>query len=504
MRFEIRRLHDEFHNTSIYVTHDQVEAMTMADRIVVMNAGRIEQIGTPEDVYDRPNSAFVARFIGASNVLDVTHVVGTRRWRSAAIALDMGQGDFAGPGAPMSFCVKMHDIELLAGDGHRRANTVPGVVRGHAYLGSHRDYVVDVGQEVLIAAPPALAVAAGLESQRAVRAGAVPRACPDDKDEHRMRMRRRWNLRHRSIAASCCSPARSHRPPLAQETTPAMIAAAEKEGKVVWYTSVDVKVAETIAKAFRAEYPKIQIEVERSGSERVFQRINQEYQSDIKNVDVVNSSDASHFLFWKQQKWLAPHTPPDVQRFAAQYKDPEGYYAVWRATLSVMAYNTNLVPAKEAPTGYLDLLDPKWKGKLVKAHPSYSGTSLTGTYALTKALGWDYLEKLSKQGVQQLQSTTAPPKSIASGERAVMVDGNEYNMFIEIDAKSPVEIIYAKEGTPFVTSPTAIFADAPHPNAARVFQNFLYTAEDAAGARRRGRRALGASGREGAARAARR
>jgi iron(III) transport system substrate-binding protein len=266
-------------------------------------------------------------------------------------------------------------------------------------------------------------------------------------------------------------------PAIAQETTPAMVAAAEKEGKVVWYTAVDVKVAENIAKMFREQYPKIQLDVERAGSERVFQRINQEYQSDIKNVDVVNSSDASHFLFWKQQKLLASHTPPDVRKFAAQYKDPEGYYAVWRATLSPIAYNTNLVKEAEAPKGYQDLLDPRWKGKLVKAHPSYSGTSLTGTYALTKALGWDYLEKLSKNGVQQLQSTTAPPKSIASGERAVMVDGNEYNMFIEIDNKSPVKIVYAKEGTPFVTSPTAIFAAAPHPNAARVLQNFLYTAK---------------------------
>ncbi len=263
----------------------------------------------------------------------------------------------------------------------------------------------------------------------------------------------------------------------AQETTPAMVAAAAKEGKVVWYTSVDVKVAEVIAKAFRAEYPGIDIDVERSGSERVFQRINQEYGSNIKNVDVVNSSDASHFIFWKQKKWLATHVPPDVKRFPAQFKDPDGYYAAWRATLSVMGYNTNLVDAKDAPAGYADLLDPKWKGKLVKSHPGYSGTSLTGTYAITKVLGWDYLEKLSKQGVQQLQSTTATPKSIASGERAVMVDGNEYNMFIEIDAKSPVKIIYPKEGTPFVTSPTAIFADAPHPNAARVFQNFLYTAK---------------------------
>src|SRR5256885_7818442 len=263
----------------------------------------------------------------------------------------------------------------------------------------------------------------------------------------------------------------------AQETTPTMVAAAAKEGKVVWYTSVDVKVAEAVAKAFRAQYPTIDVDVERAGSERVFQRINQEYASAIHNVDVVNSSDASHFIYWKQQKWLAPHTPPDVMRFPAQFKDPEGYFATWRATLSVMGYNTKLVDAKDAPTGYVDLLDPKWKGKLVKSHPGYSGTSLTGTYALVKALGWDYFEKLSKQGVQQLQSTTAPPKTIASGERAVMVDGNEYNMFIEIDAKSPVKIVYAKEGTPFVASPTAIFANAPHPNAARVLQNFLYPAK---------------------------
>ena len=263
----------------------------------------------------------------------------------------------------------------------------------------------------------------------------------------------------------------------AQETTPAIAAAAEKEGKVVWYTAVDVKVAEAVAKVFRAEYPKIDLDVERSGSERVFQRITQEFGSNIHNVDVVNSSDASHFLLWKQQNLLATHVPPDVQRFAAQYKDPDGYYAVWRASLSVMGYNTNLVKADEAPKGYADLLDPKWKGKLVKSHPGYSGTSLTGTYALEKLLGWDYFAKLAKQGVLQLQSTTAPPKSIASGERAVMVDGNEYNMFIEIQAKSPVAIIYAKEGTPFVTSPTAIFASAPHPNGARVLQNFLYTAK---------------------------
>jgi iron(III) transport system ATP-binding protein len=161
LRLEIRRLHDEFHNTSIYVTHDQLEAMTMADRIVVMNAGRIEQIGTPQDVYDRPNSRFVARFIGGSNVIDAKHVAGNEV-SVAGHSLHVGEGEFSGPGRDMGICVKMHDVEILV-DGAAAGgnNLLPGVVRSHAYLGSHRDYVVDVGQDLLVSAPAALEIAPG-------------------------------------------------------------------------------------------------------------------------------------------------------------------------------------------------------------------------------------------------------------------------------------------------------------------------------------------------------
>src|SRR5216683_5636645 len=69
MRFEVRRLHDAYRYTTVYVTHDQSEAMTTADLIAVMNAGKIEQSGSPEDIYERPRSEFVARFIGSSNVI---------------------------------------------------------------------------------------------------------------------------------------------------------------------------------------------------------------------------------------------------------------------------------------------------------------------------------------------------------------------------------------------------------------------------------------------------
>ena len=162
MRFEIRRLHQEFRYTSVYVTHDQVEAMTMADRIVVMDAGRIEQIGTPKEVYDAPNSAFVARVIGASNVLKARHL-GARSVELSGHALEIGSGDFTGTGTDMAICVKTHDLELLPTlpTSDSSNNVLPGVVRSQAYLGSHRDYIVDVGQEVQIGAPADMDLAPG-------------------------------------------------------------------------------------------------------------------------------------------------------------------------------------------------------------------------------------------------------------------------------------------------------------------------------------------------------
>jgi iron(III) transport system ATP-binding protein len=161
MRGEIKALHQRLKTTTVYVTHDQVEAMTMADRIVVMNAGRIEQIGSPDEVYERPNSAFVARFIGGSNVVKVRHVA-DRVVSLSGHALEIGEGEFAGAGQEMNICVKTHDLELLPSASPSSSNNVvPGVIRSQAYLGSHRDYIVDVGQEVLIAAPSELQLPTG-------------------------------------------------------------------------------------------------------------------------------------------------------------------------------------------------------------------------------------------------------------------------------------------------------------------------------------------------------
>jgi iron(III) transport system substrate-binding protein len=228
-----------------------------------------------------------------------------------------------------------------------------------------------------------------------------------------------------AIAATLWATAAGAQAPAPYETTPQLVAAAVKEGKVVWYTTTDVKVAEGLARLFESKYPGIKVQVERSGAERNFQRINQEYGSKIYNADVIESSDAVHFVAFKRNGWLQAAVPSDVARFwPKEYKDPDGQFAAYRAHLSVIAYNTKLVRKEDAPKSHADLLDPKWDSKLVKGHPGYSGTIMTDTQALSQALGWGYFEKLGKQHVMQVQSSTEPPKKLAQGERPVMADGN--------------------------------------------------------------------------------
>ena len=266
--------------------------------------------------------------------------------------------------------------------------------------------------------------------------------------------------------------------PAAEAVTPALIEAAKKEGKLAFYTAMDLPVAEKFAKAFEAKYPGVAVRVERSGAERVFQRIAQEQASNIRAVDVVNTADAAHLIVWKRSGWLDAYVPEDVARhFPAEHRDPDGTSALTRVWLSSLGYNTNLVKPEDAPKSFADLLDPKWSGKMVKAHPAYSGTIMTATFQIARDLGWGYLERLAKQKIMQVQSSTDPPKKLALGERAVMADGNDYNLIQLKERGQPVEVVYPSEGTPFVTGPTAIFKSAPSPNAARLFQSYLHSRE---------------------------
>jgi iron(III) transport system ATP-binding protein len=163
MRFEIRRLHDEYRYTTVYVTHDQSEAMTTADLIAVMNGGRIDQLGTPEDIYARPQSEFVARFIGASNVLKGTARDENHMSFAGATLRVIGAKLAAGKSAAVA--IRQHDIQLATQAPASGGNTIQATVTRQVYLGASRDYVVETadGCSLRVVTPTDVAVEKGRE-----------------------------------------------------------------------------------------------------------------------------------------------------------------------------------------------------------------------------------------------------------------------------------------------------------------------------------------------------
>jgi iron(III) transport system ATP-binding protein len=159
MRFEIRRLHDEMRITSVYVTHDQAEAMVTSDRIAVLHDGRLEQIGTPEEIYEHPRTEFVASFIGRTNCLGGV-VAGDGRVDCAGLALRVSPN--GGPrtaGTAVAVSIRPQSIEIEGHDtppprargGAGDVNVVVGRVLRSVYLGEARDYQVGVaGSEVVL------------------------------------------------------------------------------------------------------------------------------------------------------------------------------------------------------------------------------------------------------------------------------------------------------------------------------------------------------------------
>jgi iron(III) transport system ATP-binding protein len=161
MRFEVRRLHDEYRYTTVYVTHDQAEAMTTADIIAVMNAGRIEQAGPPEEIYYRPRSEFVARFIGSSNIvrgrnLDAAHI------DFAGVALGCSGATLV-PGHETAVSIRQHDIRISATPLGSTENVLPATVVRQVFLGGSRDYMIEVagGTQLRVVAPPEQSLAPG-------------------------------------------------------------------------------------------------------------------------------------------------------------------------------------------------------------------------------------------------------------------------------------------------------------------------------------------------------
>jgi iron(III) transport system ATP-binding protein len=184
MRFEIRRLHEAFAITTLYVTHDQAEAMVISDRIAVLERGRVAQVGTADTLFDAPRTRFVAEFIGKTNVVDGT--------AASADTLERGgmrlrvAGTSLRPGRPATVSIRPHLITLHdpagSSPGAGGGNRLAGVVRRAAFLGDAVEYEVELqGSDLVlrVAAPVSPRLAPGA----AVALGIDPAACVPLADE---------------------------------------------------------------------------------------------------------------------------------------------------------------------------------------------------------------------------------------------------------------------------------------------------------------------------------
>jgi ABC-type Fe3+/spermidine/putrescine transport system ATPase subunit len=157
MRVEIKELQRRLGFTAVYVTHDQAEAMAIADRIAIMEKGRLLQVGTPRDIYERPANSFVAGFMGTTNLLrgQVASKQGSGALvrTPAGVEVQVAQADGVAPGESVWVSIRPEALEIRAGAAG--ANAWPATIRLATYIGESIIYRAELGgQAVELHAPP--------------------------------------------------------------------------------------------------------------------------------------------------------------------------------------------------------------------------------------------------------------------------------------------------------------------------------------------------------------
>jgi len=181
MRFEIRRLHEEFKITTVYVTHDQGEAMATSDRIAVLDRGRLVQVGTPHELFERPKTKFVAEFVGKANILAGRYDGDGYLQLADGLKIRVVSAAERSTSGEVSVCLRPHNITLVADEGEARQlsergyNLFSGVVRRSIYFGDAVDYTIELPSQtsLRVIAPPSQRFQAG----QSIHAAAHPDHC---------------------------------------------------------------------------------------------------------------------------------------------------------------------------------------------------------------------------------------------------------------------------------------------------------------------------------------
>lgn len=259
---------------------------------------------------------------------------------------------------------------------------------------------------------------------------------------------------------------------LRAETAAAVLDKAKAEGKVVWYVSVDLPVAQAVARGFEKKYPSLKVEIFRNSSESQLTRVlaeftNKRYIPDVISMNVMNT----HLV--KSKGVLAKYFSPEAKAYAEGFKDPEGYWVSDHFNGYVVAYNTKMIAPADAPKTWDDLLSPRFRGKIM-----FDSTKAQWFIAqldrMGQEKGMEYMRKLAAQKTIPRRGLTQIVQLMAAGEAPVSLFSNLAR--VEEMRKKGAPVV-AAQVQPMIGSVdcSAIAAQAPRPNAAKVFIDYILT-----------------------------
>jgi iron(III) transport system substrate-binding protein len=260
----------------------------------------------------------------------------------------------------------------------------------------------------------------------------------------------------------------------------ALVAAAKKEGEVVWYsTQIISQLVRPVTAAFEKKYPGIKVVATRANATEVAVKILNESKAGRVQSDIFDGTTTVVPL--KKEGYVLKWLPDPAKDYAADMKDPEGYWVANNIFIITPGYNTSLVPPGTEPKTYQDLLDPKWKGKMVwNGFPTSSGMGgFVGTVLaeMGEEKGKAYLRQLAKQNIAPVRGSAREVlDQVIAGEYPIALQIFNHHAVISAKKGAPVDWIKMEPATGTL-SVLAIHKSAPHPNAAKLLSDFIISKE---------------------------
>jgi iron(III) transport system substrate-binding protein len=255
-----------------------------------------------------------------------------------------------------------------------------------------------------------------------------------------------------------------------------VIEAAKKEGTVILYSAASADATSKICAAFKTKFG-ISCEYFSASALQLFQRFNAEAEARNVKADVITASLLPAFNDAKSRGRIAPFKSTEGSAYPAQFRDKDNYYVAGRVIVEGIAINPKLIESNMAPRTWVDLLDPKWKGKLIASDPGASGTGLAAFYFWEKKFGLEFIRKLAANKPLIMNSSALVANSVVSGERPVAAQLDSWEIAMRMKESLPIQAIFPTDGAPVVPSPVAVVANAPHPNAAQLLMDYLMSLE---------------------------